>query len=109
MRDEGFDMVVNLRKEVSEELKCEAAQRSAENESLSCKLNSLRDELEKEMQMQQEHSNNNLGNLQTLLHNVQTQVESCKKDVQDVEQSLHVSINEAQKVAEDSLKKLGRD
>ena len=100
--------VVNLRKELSDELKCETEKRIEEHSSVRCEVNSLKDELVKEMQVQQEESYNKLGSLQTCIQNVEEQLNNFKTDVKEVENALLNNIAEHEQLIDSSLKKIGR-
>ena len=100
--------VVNLRKELSDELKCETEKRIEEHSSVRCEVNSLKDELVKEMQVQQEESYNKLGSLQTCIQNVEEQLNNFKTDVKEVENTLLNNITEHKQLIDSSLRKIGR-
>ena len=100
--------VVNLRKELSDELKCETEKRIEEHSSVRCEVNSLKDELVKEMQVQQEESYNKLESLQTCIQNVEEQLNNFKTDVKEVENTLLNNITEHKQLIDSSLKKIGR-
>ena len=100
--------VVNLRKELSDELKCETEKRIEEHSSVRCEVNSLKDELVKEMQVQQEESYNKLGSLQTCIQNVEEQLNNFKTDVKEVENTLLNNFTEHEQLIDSSLKKIGR-
>ena len=100
--------VVNLRKELSDELKCETEKRIEEHSSVRCEVNSLKDELVREMQVQQEESYNKLGSLQTCIQNVEEQLNNFKTDVKEVENTLLNNITEHKQLTDSSLKKIGR-
>ena len=100
--------VVNLRKELSDELKCETEKRIEEHSSVRCEVNSLKDELVREMQVQQEENYNKLGSLQTCIQNVEEQLNNFKTDVKEVENTLLNNITEHKQLIDSSLKKIGR-